>query len=109
MSPRGVRRRSSMARKDALALALVVLAASCAPAGSPAAGPLTSGPAGSGTKPPLGYVIVILLQNPPFDPVFGLFPDAHGIEQAGPAATQRDRNGKPSQLLPTLHRVNPNT
>src|SRR5439155_15418812 len=96
MSPRGVRRRSSMARKDAVALALVVLAASCAPAGS-------------GTKPPLDHVIVIYLENRPFDQVFGLFPGAEGIAQAGPAATQVDRNGKPYEVLPPLRGATPNT
>ena len=104
-----LRCRSSMARRDAFALALVVLTASCAPAGSPAAGPLASSPAGSSTKPPLDHVIVIYLENRPFDQVFGLFPGAEGIAQAGPAATQVDRNGKPYEVLPPLRGATPNT
>jgi phospholipase C len=48
------------------------------------------------------HVIVIYLENHSFDNLFGLFPGAEGLKQAGAKARQVDREGKPYQTLPVV-------
>ena len=56
-------------------------------------------------KPPPGlerihHIIVLYLENRSFDQLYGLFPGADGLAEAGAAATQVDRDGKPYDKLP---------
>ncbi len=56
-------------------------------------------------KPPPGldrihHIIVLYLENRSFDQLYGLFPGADGLADAGAAATQIDREGKPYDKLP---------
>ncbi len=56
-------------------------------------------------KPPPGlervqHIIVLYLENRSFDQLYGLFPGADGLADAGAAATQVDRDGKPYDKLP---------
>ena len=46
------------------------------------------------------HIIVIYLENRSFDHLYGLFPGANGIKDAGVAATQVDRDGAPYEKLP---------
>ena len=41
----------------------------------------------------IGHIIVIYLENRSFDNLYGTFPGANGIANAGAAATQVDANG----------------
>jgi phospholipase C len=57
----------------------------------------------SGAGDPLdriNHIIVIFQENWSFDGLFGKFPGANGIANAGPAAKQVDRNGRPYATLP---------
>ncbi|HEU5047845.1 MAG TPA: alkaline phosphatase family protein [Rickettsiales bacterium] len=49
---------------------------------------------------PVKHIIVIYLENHSFDNLFGTFPGADGIEQAGDKALQTDADGKPYVVLP---------
>jgi len=46
------------------------------------------------------HIIVLYLENRSFDQLYGLFPGADGLANAGAAATQVDREGKPYDKLP---------
>ena len=48
----------------------------------------------------IGHIIVLYLENRSFDQLYGLFPGADGVADAGAAATQVDRDGKPYDKLP---------
>src|SRR5215217_455981 len=48
----------------------------------------------------LSHILVLYMENRSFDNIFGAFPGANGIAQAGEAAVQRDREGKPYAVLP---------
>lgn len=48
----------------------------------------------------LSHIVVLYMENRSFDNMFGEFPGANGLAQAGEAAVQRDREGKPYQILP---------
>ncbi|HEX8167571.1 MAG TPA: alkaline phosphatase family protein [Beijerinckiaceae bacterium] len=50
----------------------------------------------------LSHILVLYLENRSFDNLFGEFPKANGIANAGEAAVQRDRDGKPYETLPPL-------
>lgn len=50
----------------------------------------------------INHIIVLYLENRSFDNLYGLFPGADGIGEAGPAATQVDRDGKPYDKLPPV-------
>jgi acid phosphatase len=52
----------------------------------------------------LSHILVLYLENRSFNNLFGEFPGAYGIANAGEAATQRDRDGKPYDKLPTAER-----
>ena len=72
--------------------ALAALLAGSAPAAGQQAG-----------KPGLdriGHIIVLYLENRSFDQLYGQFPGADGLAQAGAAAPQVDRDGKPYDKLP---------
>lgn len=48
------------------------------------------------------HILVISLENHSFDNLFGTFPGADGIANAGKNAIQRDRNGKVYETLPPV-------
>ncbi|NDB70002.1 MAG: acid phosphatase, partial [Methylocystaceae bacterium] len=48
------------------------------------------------------HIVVIVLENHSFDNMFGSFPDANGIKDAGSAAIQLDESGKPYDVLPQV-------
>ena len=48
----------------------------------------------------LDHIVVIYLENHSFDNLYGEFPGANGISNAGDHATQVDRAGKPYRVLP---------
>ncbi len=50
----------------------------------------------------IGHIVVIFEENRSFDNLFGNFPGADGLANAGPAATQRDRDGQPYATLPPV-------
>ncbi len=54
----------------------------------------------------INHIIVLYLENRSFDNLYGLFPDADGIANAGAAATQVDRDGKPYDKLPPVLNTN---
>ncbi len=54
----------------------------------------------------INHIIVIYLENRSFDNLYGLFPGANGIAQAGAAATQVDRAGVPYEKLPPVLNTN---
>lgn len=55
----------------------------------------------------VGHIIVLYLENRSFDHLYGLFPGANGIANAGATATQTDRDGKPFETLPPVMNTNP--
>jgi phospholipase C len=48
----------------------------------------------------INHIIVLYLENRAFDNLYGAFPGADGFANAGAAATQVDRDGKPYATLP---------
>ena len=57
----------------------------------------------------INHIIVIYLENRSFDNLYGLFPGANGIANAGDSATQVDRDGKPYEVLPPVLNSNRKT
>src|SRR5437870_5693851 len=47
-------------------------------------------------------VIIIYQENWSFDALYGFFPEANGLANAGKAAKQADRDGKPYATLPQV-------
>jgi phospholipase C len=72
--------------------------------GSTMATALAAAPALAGDSPLAGidHFVVIYMENRSFDSMFGLFPGANGLANAGSAAIQVDRNGKPYDVLPPV-------
>ncbi len=54
----------------------------------------------------INHIIVIYLENRSFDNLYGLFPGAEGIANAGAAAVQVDKDGKPYEKLPPALNTN---
>src|SRR5215207_9882277 len=50
----------------------------------------------------LSHILVIYMENRSFDNIFGEFPGANGIGQAGESAVQRDRDDKRYEELPVV-------
>src|SRR5215203_3563408 len=48
----------------------------------------------------LSHIVVLYMENRSFDNVFGEYPGANGLANAGEAAVQKDRDGKPYAVLP---------
>jgi phospholipase C len=51
---------------------------------------------------PIDHVIVIFLENRSFDHLYGLFPGADGLANAGDAAIQIGDDGNPYEMLPPV-------
>ena len=58
------------------------------------------GTGGSEGLKSIDHVVVIYLENRSFDHLFGTFPGANGLANAGPAAVQIDASGQPYEFLP---------
>ena len=54
----------------------------------------------------IGHIVVIFEENRSFDNMFGTFPGANGLNQAGPTATQTGPDGKPYAMLPPVKNTN---
>ena len=54
----------------------------------------------------VNHIIVIYLENRSFDQLYGLFPGADGVADAGAAAVQFDKEGKPYDKLPPVLNTN---
>jgi phospholipase C len=52
----------------------------------------------------LSHILVLYLENRSFDNLFGEFPDANGLANAGETAIQLDRDGKPYETLPSVEK-----
>ena len=57
----------------------------------------------------INHIIVIYLENRSFDNLYGMFPGANGIANAGDAATQIDKEGKIYAVLPPVLNSNRKT
>ena len=79
----------------AAALALVVLAGG---AGGEYAGPKTAEAASPFEK--INHFIVVYQENRSFDSLYGSFPGANGLSNAGVAVRQMDKDGQPYATLP---------
>ena len=67
------------------------------------ASPCHAQQAPEGLKPNLdkiGHIIVIYMENRSFDNLYGTFPGANGLAQAGAATVQLDKDGQPYAHLP---------
>jgi phospholipase C len=73
----------------------------CALALLSAAGPAHAEEAPAGLSR-IGHILVIYLENRSFDNLFGAFPGADGLANAGAAAMQVDEAGKPYPFLPPV-------
>ena len=54
----------------------------------------------------IDHILVVYMENRSFDNLYGLFPGANGLAQAGATATQVDKDGKPYQTLPAIMDTN---
>ncbi len=84
------------ARSATLALVACVLAACASSPGERAA------PAGLAK---IDHIVVIFQENWSFDGLYGKFPGANGLANAGEAAKQVDRDGRPYARLPAAMRL----
>lgn len=62
----------------------------------------TAGALGSRDDVPIEHLVVIFLENHPFDNLYGLFPGANGLNSPHAAVPQTDRDGN---VLPSLPQV----
>jgi len=87
----------------ALAAAPVLAAPTPAAQATPAqdASKVAPKPAAKGLDK-ISHVVVIYLENHSFDNMFGHFPGANGLDQAGNATLQNDKDGKPYATLPPV-------
>ena len=89
-----------MRRSTPIASALAVALGLAAPAfAQTAAAPTAAPPKGLER---LQHIIVVYLENHSFDNLFGRFPGANGLTNAGATARQVDRDGKPYATLPAV-------
>ena len=64
------------------------------------AAPRTGSAQAAGSLNQINHFIVIYQENRSFDSIYGNFPGANGLANAGAAATQVDKNGQPYTTLP---------
>jgi phospholipase C len=50
----------------------------------------------------INHILVVYLENRSFDNLYGLFPRANGLANAGAAATQVDKDGNPYATMPPV-------
>src|SRR5262252_959003 len=82
----------TMRRAILLAIAAAVLL--------PVLVPLPAAGAGSDVLSRVGHIVVIYQENWSFDSLYGKFPGARGLADAGNAVKQVDVNGSPYTTLP---------
>jgi len=63
---------------------------------------LSQQPAQAARLKDIDHIIVIYTENRSFDNLYGLFPGADGLSEAGSAAIQVDKSGKPYKTLPPV-------
>ena len=63
--------------------------------------------AASGLEP-INHLVVIYQENWSFDSLYGSFPGANGLANAGSTRTQLDKNGKPYATLPFVPKLGSN-
>ncbi|OKH29957.1 hypothetical protein NIES2101_42805 [Calothrix sp. HK-06] len=51
---------------------------------------------------PINHIVVLYLENRSFNGLYGNFPGANGLANAGDAAIQVDKNGIPYTTLPPI-------
>ena len=71
---------------------------------TPIAVPGSGGVIGRPEAVPIDHLIVVFMENRPFDHLYGLFPGANGLRSPGAYIAQTDSDGKPYATLP--HVVN---
>src|SRR5829696_5407245 len=69
---------------------------------TPVAVPGSAGQIGTPETVPIDHVVVIFLENRPFDHLYGLFPGANGLLSAEAHIPQTDANGVPYVTLPPV-------
>jgi phospholipase C len=69
---------------------------------TPVAVPGSAGPIGRPETVPIDHLVVIFLENRPFDHLYGLFPDANGLLSPESHIPQTDANGVPYVTLPPV-------
>jgi acid phosphatase len=106
-SVRGMSRRRLL--QGALAATVPVAATSWLPPGdaaaqsaTPVAEPGSAGEIGIPESVPIDHLIVIFLENRPFDHLYGLFPGANGLDAPGAQIVQTDPDGFPYPTLPQV-------
>src|SRR5262245_58511157 len=62
----------------------------------------SAAPALSASLNDVNHIIVIYMENRSFDNLYGSFPGAEGLADAGATATQVDKDGKPYATLPPV-------
>jgi phospholipase C len=69
---------------------------------TPVAVPGSGGEIGRPEMVPIDHLVVIFLENRPFDHLYGLFPGANGLSSPGAPIRQTDANGVPYGTLPPI-------
>ena len=69
---------------------------------TPVAVPGSGGEIGRPEMVPIDHLVVIFLENRPFDHLYGLFPGANGLSSPGAPIPQTDANGVPYGTLPPI-------
>lgn len=80
------------------AIGLGLLASAALAIGPAAAQEMQGAPPKGMTR--IKHIVVIYLENRSFDNLYGLFPGANGLQNAGATSTQVDKNGKTYEHLP---------
>jgi acid phosphatase len=69
---------------------------------TPVAVPGSGGEIGRPETVPIDHLVVIFLENRPFDHLYGLFPGVNGLSSPGAPIPQTDANGVPYGTLPPI-------
>src|SRR5918993_2418787 len=69
---------------------------------TPVAVPGSAGEIGRPETVPIDHLVVIFLENRPFDHLYGLFPGANGLLSPGAVIAQTDADGIPYATLPQV-------
>jgi phospholipase C len=77
---------------------LLALLAACVPLLVPAS--LAQADPATALHQKINHIVVIYQENWSFDALYGKFPGANGLDQAGPTTPQVDKDGTPYETLP---------
>ncbi|MFO1057856.1 MAG: alkaline phosphatase family protein, partial [Dongiaceae bacterium] len=100
-----MKRRGALALLSTLLPALAGCGETAVHKAAPGAAPAAPKAAAAPDLGRIGHVVVIFQDNRSFDNLYGTFPGADGIANAGAAATQVDLQGRPYDKLPTVMTV----